>query len=150
MPSTQKHSCTACARRKVKCDRLIPCSNCSRGRSACIYGTPALSQRHRRRPPDEDLLSKVREYEELLRKNNVRFQPLDNSWVPSILEEKLARRPEMTRLGKTSSKSEQHVGQQSSEEGNNPGTQSEAVSRWFGLPKEVGGPNSAYLGLESC
>ena len=160
MSLIQKHSCAACARRKVKCDRLIPCSNCSRGRSKCSYATPALSQRHRKRPPDEDLLCKIREYEYLLRKNNVKFQPLDNLWIPSILEGKLIPRPVTTRVDRhaqieTSSKPEQHVGTQSSEDSNILGTPPEAVTLWFGLPKEVGGPIPAYksrlqLSDDSC
>ncbi|KIM98484.1 hypothetical protein OIDMADRAFT_167284 [Oidiodendron maius Zn] len=89
MPSVQKYSCATCARRKVKCDKLSPCSNCSKSQNECVYRVPALSQRHRKRPADEDLLSKISEYEDLLRRNSIKFQPLDNSWIPSPLEEQL-------------------------------------------------------------
>ncbi|OCL05728.1 hypothetical protein AOQ84DRAFT_412861 [Glonium stellatum] len=91
MPSIQKYCCITCTRRKIKCDKLSPCSSCSKSQSECVYRAPAPSQRHRKRPADEDLLSKISEYEDLLRKNNVEFQPLHNSWIPSPLEEKLLR-----------------------------------------------------------
>lgn len=32
-------SCLACHRRKVRCDRTVPCTNCSKGGCACIYPT---------------------------------------------------------------------------------------------------------------
>ena len=146
MPSIQKHSCVACARRKVKCDRLIPCSHCFRGHRECIYGAPAPSQRHRKRPPDEDLLSKINEYEELLRKNNVEFQPLDNPWIPSILEENLAPKRLMTAKIRSSSNAERHIGgAQSSEHVDIWRMQPEVTSLWFGLPREVCSRIPAYL-----
>lgn len=153
-PSIQKHSCATCAQRKVKCDKLSPCSNCSRSQSECVYRAPALSQRHRKRPADEDLLSKISEYEDLLRKNNVKFQPLDNSWIPSPLEEKLVSRPQTARPGssvapKTPSEAEcppeaQGSEQQQQSQPDLPGAQSEAACLWSGLPKEVCGLTPAH------
>ncbi|KAJ9384842.1 transcriptional regulator family: Fungal Specific TF [Paecilomyces variotii] len=56
---------------------------------ALVFGWEVPSQRHRKRVADDDLLSKINEYEELLRRHNINFCPLDNSWIPSPLEEKL-------------------------------------------------------------
>jgi hypothetical protein len=86
----EKHSCVSCARRKVRCNKLRPCSNCSKAQSECTYLAPVPSQRHRKRPADGDLLAKLGEYEGLLREHNINFSPIDNSWIPSPLGEKLA------------------------------------------------------------
>jgi hypothetical protein len=143
--STRKHSCDICARRKVKCDRLSPCSNCSKAESECVYGTPVPSQRHRKRPADEDLLSKLREYEQLLQKNNVPFEPLDNSWIPSPLEEKLVTASRTTcpsngaGLGDPA-ESNRPAEAQSLEPQSQPRlpvSQSESLCLWSELPKEV-------------
>lgn len=157
-PSIQTHSCANCARRKVKCDRLSPCSNCSRSQSECDYRAPAQSQRHRKRPADEDLLSKIREYEDLLHKNNVNFRPLDNSWIPSPLEEKLISGPQTARpvscvsLEAPSetelSPKAQCTGHQSIPELS--GAQSEAARLWSELPVEVCGLIPAHPALDLC
>lgn len=158
MPSIEKHSCTNCAQRKVKCDKLSPCSNCSKSQSECLYRAPALSQRHRKRPPDEDLLSKISEYEDLLRKNNVKFRPLDNSWVPSPLEEKLVSRPQTARLGSCTAlqapgETERPPAAQGAEQqpqSEFATAQSEAARLWSGLPKEVCGLVLAHPALGFC
>lgn len=145
MPSVQKYSCATCARRKVKCDKLSPCTNCSKSQSECVYRVPALSQRHRKRPADEDLLCKINEYEDLLRRNNIKFQPLDNSWIPSPLEEKLVLRHQTTLPDSGVSlpapnESECPPEAQDSEQQsqpNPPGAQFDAARLWSGLPKEV-------------
>jgi len=157
-PSIHQHSCATCARRKVKCDKLSPCSNCSRTQIECIYRAPALSQRHRKRPADEDLLSKISEYEDLLRENKVKFQPLDNSWIPSPLEEKLVSRPQTALPGSCAPRQapseaecplEAQISQQRLRP-DLPGAQSEAARLWSGLPKEVCGLIPAHSALNIC
>jgi hypothetical protein len=156
--SIQKHSCVTCARRKVKCDKLSPCSNCSRSQSDCIYEAPAASQRHRKRPANGDLRSKVSEYEDLLRKNNVKFQPLDNSWIPSPLEEKLVSRPQPACPGSCAgpqapSESTWCPEARGSEQQSQPdllGALSEAACLRFGLPQEVCGLSPAHQTLALC
>lgn len=146
MTPPTKHSCTTCARRKVKCDKLRPCSNCLRSQRECIYRAPAPSQRHRKRPADEDLLSKISEYEHLLRRNNVQFQPLDNSWIPSPLEEKLVSRPRTLQpdarqdQGRSPSDAEwapEAPDSEAQSQPDMPGLESEAARLWYSLPKEV-------------
>ncbi|KAH0490221.1 hypothetical protein TgHK011_001700 [Trichoderma gracile] len=83
------YSCVACARRKVKCDRLEPCSSCSKSRAACVYRAPVPSQRHRRRLTQGDLLSRVRELESILDSHGIPFEALGNSWIRSSWEDKL-------------------------------------------------------------
>jgi hypothetical protein len=88
------YSCVACARRKVKCDRLEPCSSCCKSRAACIYRAPVPSQRHRRRLTQGDLLSRVRELESILDSHGIPFEALGNSWIRSHWEDKLVGGPE--------------------------------------------------------
>ncbi|KAF4977516.1 hypothetical protein F66182_17401, partial [Fusarium sp. NRRL 66182] len=35
-------SCLECRRRKLKCDRLHPCTNCSKGKRDCVFLAPSL------------------------------------------------------------------------------------------------------------
>lgn len=91
LQSQSSHSCVACARRKVKCDRLKPCSSCSRSQAACVYRPPVPSQRHRKRLNQRDLLSKIQELESILDTHGIPFDGLGNSWIPSHWEEKLVR-----------------------------------------------------------
>ncbi|KIW88149.1 uncharacterized protein Z519_11260 [Cladophialophora bantiana CBS 173.52] len=68
-------ACVLCQQRKVKCDRVFPCANCVRSRAQCVPGSLAKRQR-RRRLPERELLERLRKYEDLLRQNNVAFEPL--------------------------------------------------------------------------
>lgn len=95
LPSTptgqmHKHACSLCARRKVKCDKGDPCSNCFKAQSQCLYEAPA-PHRPRRRAADEDLLARLAQYEDLMRKHNVDFSRYANAWVPSGLELKMSQ-----------------------------------------------------------
>lgn len=49
-------SCNVCRRRKLKCNRETPCSNClkSRTREACVYEDEQPRPRRPRRPPNQD------------------------------------------------------------------------------------------------
>ncbi|KAL7814922.1 hypothetical protein V8C44DRAFT_363320 [Trichoderma aethiopicum] len=87
-------SCVACARRKVKCDRLKPCSSCGKSGAACIYRAPVPSQRHRRRLTQGDLLSKIQELESILDSHGIPFEALGDSWIRSHWEDKLAGVPQ--------------------------------------------------------
>ncbi|RDW72748.1 uncharacterized protein DSM5745_07920 [Aspergillus mulundensis] len=68
-------SCVLCQQRKVRCDRTFPCANCVKSNSQCV---PAglLPRRRKRRFPERELLDRLRQYETLLRQNDVEFQPL--------------------------------------------------------------------------
>lgn len=68
-------ACTVCQQRKVKCDRNLPCSNCVKSRVKCIPATLAPRQR-RRRFSERALIERIRRYEDLLRENQIRFEPL--------------------------------------------------------------------------
>ena len=67
-------ACVICQQRKVKCDRKFPCANCIKSQAQCVPAT--LSQRRRRRRfPERVLLERLRKYEDLLRQNNITFEP---------------------------------------------------------------------------
>ena len=68
-------ACVRCQQRKVKCQRIFPCENCIKFRAQCVPS--ALAQRRRRRRfPERALLERLRKYEDLLRQNNITFEPL--------------------------------------------------------------------------
>ncbi len=68
-------ACILCHQRKVKCDRKFPCSNCIKSQTECVPAT-AVRRRPRRQFAEHDLLERIRKYEELLQRNNIRFEPL--------------------------------------------------------------------------
>ena len=68
-------ACVLCQQRKVKCERKFPCKNCIKSQAECVPSTLAPRQR-RRRFAERALLDRLRKYEDLLRQNNVDFEPL--------------------------------------------------------------------------
>lgn len=71
-------ACVLCQQRKVKCDRKFPCVNCVRAGVQCVPATLVPRQR-RRRFAERELLERLRQYEDLLRHNNIKFEPLHRS-----------------------------------------------------------------------
>jgi hypothetical protein len=68
----QKHppSCNTCRRRKVKCDRADPCSQCVRAGAICVFSPRSGVPRGRkggRRKLDRELLDRVAKLENLLK-----------------------------------------------------------------------------------
>ncbi|KAK0610961.1 hypothetical protein B0T14DRAFT_529379 [Immersiella caudata] len=68
-------ACVLCQQRKVKCDRVFPCSGCVKSDVQCVPGSMIARQR-KRRFPERELLNRIRNYEALLIENNVKFDPL--------------------------------------------------------------------------
>ena len=68
-------ACVLCQQRKVKCSRKFPCENCTKSKSQCVPAAPARRQR-KRRFPERALLDRLRQYEDLLRRNKIAFEPL--------------------------------------------------------------------------
>lgn len=88
-------ACILCQQRKIKCkyafnpspigqpihsiylsgDRNFPCSNCTKSRLPCVPST-LLQRRRKSRFPERALLDRLAKYEDLLRQNNVSFEPL--------------------------------------------------------------------------
>ncbi|KAL3432390.1 fungal-specific transcription factor domain-containing protein [Aspergillus tetrazonus] len=61
-------SCITCRRRKVRCNKRSPCSNCARAGVECIFPPPGRAARRLKRPPAEnaDLLSRLRQLENIV------------------------------------------------------------------------------------
>ncbi|KAK4442681.1 hypothetical protein QBC34DRAFT_418298 [Podospora aff. communis PSN243] len=68
-------ACVLCQQRKVKCDRVFPCSGCVRSGVQCVPGSMIARQR-KRRFPERELLNRIRNYEALLRENHIKFEAL--------------------------------------------------------------------------
>lgn len=58
-------SCRACHQRKIRCDRGMPCNNCSRYRIACVYPTKS-SDVARKSPSLQTISSRLERLEVLL------------------------------------------------------------------------------------
>jgi hypothetical protein len=56
-------SCVTCRRRKVRCNKRSPCSNCARAGIDCVFPPPGRAPRKSKRPPDAELLSRLRRLE---------------------------------------------------------------------------------------
>ncbi|KAL6229910.1 hypothetical protein BDW75DRAFT_234842 [Aspergillus navahoensis] len=61
-------SCITCRRRKVRCNKRSPCSNCVRAGVECIFPPPGRAPRSLKRPPAEnaELLSRLRQLENIV------------------------------------------------------------------------------------
>ncbi|KAL4997339.1 fungal-specific transcription factor domain-containing protein [Aspergillus recurvatus] len=61
-------SCITCRRRKVRCNKRSPCSNCVRAGVECIFPPPGRAPRRLKRPPAEnaELLSRLRQLENIV------------------------------------------------------------------------------------
>jgi hypothetical protein len=62
-PRPNPRSCVTCRRRKVKCDKNQPCSNCVRAKIDCIFPGPGRAPRKSRKPQDTELLDRLRRLE---------------------------------------------------------------------------------------
>lgn len=71
-PPQTPASCTLCRRRKVKCDRTIPCGNCQRSRAECTPFIPSRAARGRqggrkRKREEVDILQRIAKLEGLVK-----------------------------------------------------------------------------------
>ena len=56
-------SCVTCRKRKVRCDKRHPCINCTKAGIECIFPGPGRAPRRSRKPPDSELLARLRKLE---------------------------------------------------------------------------------------
>ncbi|KAL4887935.1 fungal-specific transcription factor domain-containing protein [Aspergillus ambiguus] len=61
--SSSHRSCVTCRRRKVRCNKRCPCSNCARAGIECVYPPPGRAPRKTKRPQDAELLARLRRLE---------------------------------------------------------------------------------------
>lgn len=62
-PPIHHRSCVTCRRRKVRCDKRHPCANCSKASIDCVFPNPGRAPRKTRKPPDTELLARLRRLE---------------------------------------------------------------------------------------
>ncbi|KZF24426.1 hypothetical protein L228DRAFT_266766 [Xylona heveae TC161] len=62
-PAINIRSCITCRKRKVKCDKRQPCSNCTKQHIPCIFPSPGRAPRRPRHPPHGELLARLRRLE---------------------------------------------------------------------------------------
>ncbi|KAF2822360.1 hypothetical protein CC86DRAFT_469750 [Ophiobolus disseminans] len=73
-PTPNPRSCVTCRRRKVKCDKRQPCSNCVRAKIECIFPGPGRAPRKSRKPPDAELLDRLRRLEGVVSSLNAQVE----------------------------------------------------------------------------
>lgn len=91
-------SCLECRRRKLKCDRLHPCSNCSRFKRDCVFLAPSLDPAARsklmelkekmgtlERSLEEDVAGKRRHGD---KDDGLKFESEEDSGLPILDDEK--------------------------------------------------------------
>ncbi|MCJ1389916.1 hypothetical protein MMC18_002773 [Xylographa bjoerkii] len=61
--SVNPRSCTTCRKRKVRCDKKHPCSNCHKAGIECIFPRPGRAPRRSKKPSDSELLARLRRLE---------------------------------------------------------------------------------------
>jgi len=62
-PQLNPRSCVTCRRRKVRCNKTNPCLNCSKAGIDCIFPGPGRAKRKSRKPPDAELLARLKKLE---------------------------------------------------------------------------------------
>ncbi len=61
-------SCITCRKRKVRCDKRHPCSNCNRAAIECVFPGPGRAPRRSRKPENQELLARLRRLEGVVQK----------------------------------------------------------------------------------
>jgi hypothetical protein len=67
-------SCVTCRRRKVKCDKRHPCSNCARAKIECIFPRPGRAPRKSRKPPEGELMDRLKRLEGVVQSLNAQVE----------------------------------------------------------------------------
>ncbi|KLJ12597.1 hypothetical protein EMPG_12383 [Blastomyces silverae] len=69
-PSIQPNhrSCVTCRRRKVRCNKIHPCSNCNKANIECVFPGPGRAPRKPKNGPDGELLARLKRVEGVLKK----------------------------------------------------------------------------------
>lgn len=106
-------SCVLCAQRKVKCDKKPGgCNNCTKARVPCVYKAPPPPRRRRKGVRDVDTTTKLRIYEDALRKAGIDPE--------SLLKEATSIHAERGDIPSTNGKSPVHRAETAGEKANSP------------------------------
>lgn len=80
--SANLRSCVICRRRKVRCNKASPCSNCTKAGTECVYPPPGRTRRRATRPQDAELLSRLRRLEGVIERLSA--QAGDSSYTSNV------------------------------------------------------------------
>ncbi|KAI6364520.1 hypothetical protein MCOR25_005651 [Pyricularia grisea] len=82
---TRGHSCVLCQKRKVRCDKTKPCSNCVKAGVECHVEPPLPPNRARgaKKTLQRDLINRLKRYESLLAQHGVAFDAMSKDLRPS-------------------------------------------------------------------
>jgi hypothetical protein len=67
-PRLNPRSCVTCRKRKVRCDKTDPCTNCQKAGIECIFPQPGRAPRRSKKPADAELLARLRRLEGVVQK----------------------------------------------------------------------------------
>ncbi|TLS28477.1 hypothetical protein PpBr36_01294 [Pyricularia pennisetigena] len=84
---TRGHSCVLCQKRKVRCDKTKPCSNCVKAGVECHVEPPLPPNRSRgaKKTLQRDLINRLKRYESLLAQHGVAFDAMAKDLRPSSI-----------------------------------------------------------------
>lgn len=71
------HACVLCQRRKVKCDRQVPCTGCAKAQVDCEYRDPLPPRRRQKKNPEAAMIARIRRYEKALQKAGIDVTSLE-------------------------------------------------------------------------
>jgi hypothetical protein len=78
-----KFACTRCSERKVKCNRVEPCSACVRHSVQCNFRPPKEPRKRKRHVEDQVLEARLRRYETLLQERGIDPDAISESGAPN-------------------------------------------------------------------
>ena len=67
-PRLNPRSCVTCRKRKVRCDKIDPCTNCQKAGIECVFPQPGRAPRRTKKPQDAELLARLRRLEGVVQK----------------------------------------------------------------------------------
>ncbi|KAF3932591.1 hypothetical protein ABW20_dc0107955 [Dactylellina cionopaga] len=79
---TQAYNCLVCKNRKVKCDRQVPCSTCTKLNVDCQYVEPGPRKKRKTSSKHENILQRLNKYEELLKQLETNVMHLPEGEAP--------------------------------------------------------------------
>jgi Fungal specific transcription factor domain/Fungal Zn(2)-Cys(6) binuclear cluster domain len=90
-PGTSKkpekaYSCVRCFDRKVKCNKQIPCTACTKTGVECVFRQPAPPRRRKKRTQEELLLARLRKCEDLLKSHGLSPDSVSDQSTDAIHE----------------------------------------------------------------
>jgi hypothetical protein len=83
-PALNPRSCVTCRRRKVRCDKRYPCANCQKAHIDCIFPAPGRAPRRPRKPPDGELLARLRRLEGVVQSLGVQVDDEEPDPLPEL------------------------------------------------------------------